>query len=322
MTVAAGTTERDPQASYRRDVCHFSDDRLSAAQKLQFVHRLLDRDTAEVRMFLDQLEKYVTSLPDADRQTPAVANALGAISSDAPARNRFIDFARDADQPAVRVRMIELAARLGWLAPAERHAEIVRMIEDRLAQGAVGPADIDLVCTLNRGRGFDDALATLGAVRTKANAAGRAAILACLGSTEDRARVLRALTSPDDADVQIAQVYLQHRPIVDADELRLVAAGIARMSDSDAQVHALDTLAQHRLSDREILEELTHVFLRTRSVSVQRAVAGILIRADYQSLAKPELVRALRQHRLKSPDGQDLIDALIRRLQQASVPTA
>ena len=322
MTVAAGTTERDPLAAYRRDVCHFSDDRLSAAQKLQFVHRLLDRDPAEVRMFLDQLEKYVTSLPDADRQTPAVANALGAISGDAAARNRFLDFARDADLPSVRVRMIELAARLGWLAPTERHAEIVRMIEDRLAQGAVGPADIDLVCTLNRGREFDGALAALGAVRTKANAAGRAAILACLGSPEDRARVLRTLTSPDDAAVQVAQVYLQHRPIVDAGELRLVATGIARMNDSDAQVHALDTLAQHRLSDRESLDELTHVFLRTKSVSVQRAVAGILIRADYQSLAKPELVRALRQHRLKSPDGQDLIDALIRRLQQASVPTA
>jgi hypothetical protein len=29
-------------------------------------------------------------------------------------------------------------------------------------------------------------------------------------------------------------------------------------------------------------------------------------------------VRALREHRLKSPDGQDLIDVLIRRLQVVS----
>ena len=208
MTVAAGMTERDPQAGYRRDLCHFADDRLSAAQKLLFVHRLLGREMAEVRMFLDQLEKYVASLSDADRQTPAVAEVLGAISRDAAARSRYLDFARDADQPAVRVRMIELAAQLGWLAPAERHAEIVRMIEGRLAQGAVGPADVDLVCTLNRGREFDDAAAALGAVHTRANDAGRAAILACLGSREAHARVLQALTSADDAEVQIARVYL------------------------------------------------------------------------------------------------------------------
>jgi hypothetical protein len=47
---------------------------------------------------------------------------------------------------------------------------------------------------------------------------------------------------------------------------------------------------------------------------VQRAIAGILIRSDYRQIASPELVRALREHRLKSPDGNDLIDVLIRRL--------
>jgi len=46
-----------------------------------------------------------------------------------------------------------------------------------------------------------------------------------------------------------------------------------------------------------------------------RAIAGILIRADYGQIASPELVRALQDHRLKSPDGRDLIDVLIRRLQ-------
>jgi hypothetical protein len=48
---------------------------------------------------------------------------------------------------------------------------------------------------------------------------------------------------------------------------------------------------------------------------VQRAIAGVLIRSDYQSIAKPELVRALRDKRKKSPDGRDLIDVLIRRMQ-------
>jgi glyoxylate carboligase len=49
-----------------------------------------------------------------------------------------------------------------------------------------------------------------------------------------------------------------------------------------------------------------------KSVNVQRAIAGILIRADYQSIAKPKLVQTLREHRLKSPDGEDSIDILIR----------
>ncbi len=87
------------------------------------------------------------------------------------------------------------------------------------------------------------------------------------------------------------------------------------MSGSDAQVRALDTLARLRLTDGESLQELTRLFPLARSVHVQRAIAGVLIRADYATLPKPDLVRTLRQHRLKSPDGEDVIDVLIRRLQ-------
>ena len=87
------------------------------------------------------------------------------------------------------------------------------------------------------------------------------------------------------------------------------------MPDSDTQVRALNTLAHHRLADRESLEELTRLFPLARSINVQRAIAGVLIRADYEQIAKPELLHALREHRLKSTDGQDLIDVLIRRLQ-------
>jgi hypothetical protein len=322
MTVTAGTTDADAQAGYRRDVCHFSDDRLTPAQRLRFVHELLDRDVAEVRMFLDRLEQYADALSEGERHTPAVAAELLAISQDARAREQYVAFVHDADEPAVRVRMIELAARLGWLTPAERHAEIARVIAERLAQGNTGALDIDLVCALNRKREFDGAL-SLQATRSVTNpTAGQAALLACLGSGEAHAQVLRALASSNDADVESAEIYLRHRPISDPAELRDAAAAIARMHNSDAQVRALDTLAHHRLSDRESLEALTNVFLRAKTASVQRAVAGILIRADYQSIARPELVRALREHRLKSPDGQDMIDALIRRLQQASVPSA
>ena len=122
------------------------------------------------------------------------------------------------------------------------------------------------------------------------------------------------MTSSDDEDVQIAQVYLLHRPITDVGELRVVAAGITRMRAGGAQVHALDTLARHRLSDRQSLNELARLYPAAGSVDVQRAIAAVFIRADDRAIAKPEVARVLSQYRLKSPDGGDIIDILIRRL--------
>jgi hypothetical protein len=94
------------------------------------------------------------------------------------------------------------------------------------------------------------------------------------------------------------------------------------MKNAEAQVRALDTLARHQVADHESLEVLTRLFPATRSIDVQRAIAGILIRADYSSIAKPDLVQALSKHRLKSSDGRDLIDVLIRRLQANLAPAA
>jgi hypothetical protein len=114
--------------------------------------------------------------------------------------------------------------------------------------------------------------------------------------------------------VQIAQVYLRHHPVDDVGQLRGLATGIVGMTDTAAQVRALDALAHHRLADRQTLETLTRLFPVARTLDVQRAIAGILIRADFDLIASPELVRTLRDNRLKSPDGRDLIDVLIHRL--------
>ena len=317
MTVAIGSSDSDSHAGFRQDVCHFSDDRLSAAQKLGFVHQLLNREMAEVRMFLDHIEKYAASLSETERQAPAVARALGEIARDEAARTRYLDFVRDADQPAIRARMIGLAANLGWLSPAEKRAELLRMIGDQLARNAVSPAEVDLACALNKNHELDQDQDRLQLPPAQADKVPHAAVLACLGRTEAHARVLRALTSPNDEEVQIAQIYLHHRPIDDATELRGVATGIARMNGSDAQARALDTLAPYHLSDRESLEALTRLFPLAKSVNVQRAIAGILIRSDFKTIATPEFVKTLRQSRLKSPDGADLIDVLIRRLQSS-----
>jgi hypothetical protein len=315
LVVANGLSDPDPRMAYRRDVCHFSDDRLSPEQKLGFVHQLLGREMAEVRMFLDRIEQYFASLSEADRRVPAVSRALEKIARDDAARARYVAFARDADQPAVGARMLELAVLLGWLSPAEKRAELMRMISDQIARDAVTSADVDLVCTLNKDHGLGEELHRLQLSPAKASKVSNAAVLACLGNAEARAQVLLALTSPNDEEVQIAQVYLRHQPIANVNELRIVTSGIARMNGSSAQVRALDTLAHQHLSDRESLEELARLFPLAESAGVQTAIAGVLIRADYNAIAKPELVQTLQQHRLRSSNSTDLIDVLIRRLQ-------
>lgn len=315
LVVASGMSNSDPQAGYRQDVCHFSDDRLSPEQKLSFVHKLLGREMAEVRMFLERIEKYSASLNEADRQLPAVSGALEKIARDEASRARYVEFARDVDQPAVRARMLELAVRLGWLSPAEKRAELMRMISEQIVRGVVTPAEVDLVCALNKDHGLDQDLHRLQLSPAQASNVSSAAVLACLGNAEARAQVLLALTSPNDEEVQIAQVYLRHHPIADVDELRLVTSGIARMNGSVAQVRALDTLAHQPLSDPESLEELARLFPLAESVGVQTAIAGVLIRSDYKAIARPEFVQTLQRHRLRSSNGVDLIDVLIRRLQ-------
>ena len=81
-------------------------------------------------------------------------------------------------------------------------------------------------------------------------------------------------------------------------------------------------LARQIALNEKSLAALTSLFPVAKSLDVQRATAGILIRADYASLAKPDFVRALQTHRRKSSDGQDLIDILIRRLQASLAPAA
>jgi len=96
--------------------------------------------------------------------------------------------------------------------------------------------------------------------------------------------------------------------------VRVLARGIAHMKTSEAQVRALDTLARQRLNDRESLQVLASLYPRAQTVDLQRAIAGVFIRADFAALAKPDVARVVSQYRLKSPDGSDIIDILLRRL--------
>jgi hypothetical protein len=315
MTVTQGMTDRDPHAAVRRDVCQFADDRLSDAKKLGFVHELLRRPTAQARVHLDRIDRFATSLDDPARRTPEVTQALAGIAGDADASARFLDFARDADQPAVRARMLKVAQDLGWLSPDQRWDELALMLGELQARSTVGITEVDLACTLNQEHDLDGAFNRRVVPGSPADDVPHAAVRACLGSAEAHARTLEGLVSPIEADVKIAQAYLRHRPLDDAAELRRVADSIARMPPSDAQVRALEALGRHYVSDREIMDRLTRLFAETPSWSVQAAIAGILIRADLRSIASPQLVSSLAEHRLQSPPGDDMVDALIRRLQ-------
>jgi hypothetical protein len=107
--------------------------------------------------------------------------------------------------------------------------------------------------------------------------------------------------------------------MADAAELKVVTADVARMSGrSDAQVKALHALARHELADRESLDALAESFRASKSLDVQRAIAGVLVRADLHAIAPADLAQVVRKQRMKSPDGRDVIDVLIRRLDTAT----
>jgi len=315
MIAVSGLGESESRGAYGRDSCQFVDDRLSPALKLEFIHDLLRRDMAEVRMFLDRIEGLFASLSETERQDPSFTRTLDAIARDDVARDRYLRFAEDADLPPIRARMIILAGTLGWLSPAEQRTELVHMVGDLIARESIGAAEVDMICALNKGRGLDEERRRLSLSPAQADKVANAAVLGCLGSTEGHARVLQALTLGNEAEAEIAEVYLGYRPITDVAELRVVASGITRMAGSPAQVRALDALARNRLDDRQSLDELARLFPVSRSVEVQRAIAAVFIRADYQLLPKPEMLRMLNQSRVKSPGGDDIVDILIRRLQ-------
>jgi hypothetical protein len=318
MSVARGMTDKDPQAQARDDMCQFADDRLSAAARLSFVHELLQRHVGEARLHLDRIRRLTRALDAGERQTPAVAQVLEDIARDTAARERLLDYARAAEEPPVRVRLLDLALDLGWLSEDERWQEFALMLGELQARARVGVAEVGLACSLNEERNLDGAFSRRVAPGSPGDDVAHAAVRACLGSAEGRARVLQGLLSADESDVQIAQAYLRHRPVTDAAELRRIADGITRMDPGDAQVRALEALARHYVSDRDVLDLLIGLYARTPSVEVQAAIAGILIRADRRSIASAQLVNFLREQRRSPPargDSDDIIDTLIDTLQ-------
>ena len=264
MTATRGMSDQDPNAAVRRDVCRFVDDRLSDAQKLAFVHQLLQRPMAQTRPYLDRMQRYADGLDDPARRTPELARTLAAVAGDATARARFLEFARDEDQATGRVRMLTLARDLGWLTEDERWQELALMLGEVQARSVVTLTEIDLACTLNRDHAFDGAFNRRVAPGGVADDVAHAAVRACLGSAEGRARTVQGLVGGNDDDALMARAYLRNRPITDAAELHQLAKRISLMQTSEAQVHALEALGRHYVSDRDILDLLVSLYSQQR----------------------------------------------------------
>jgi hypothetical protein len=315
MTAVSGLREGEAGAAHRREVCRFYDERRPVGDTLADVHRLILDDPGELRMNLDRIEAFAATLDDVDRETASYRWALAALHDDALARTRYLAFLRATDDGSVRARLIRLASGLGWFSDDEARRELARLADDLAAATRVGADAVDLACALNGADALDGA--TRAAVADPAAETGRAAVQACLGNAGARERVLQALASDRDDDVRAAQVYLQHRPIDDPGELRVMASAIARMTQPETQIRALNALAGQRLADRDSIEPLIALYPVARSADVQRAIAGIIIRADLSLLDARALAEMLRTYRLRSHTGEDLIDVLLRRLPSA-----
>ena len=312
MVMVQGVRDADAGGQYRRDVCQFYDTRSPAAKKLAFVHELLRRDAGDVRGFFERIEKLWGSFSDADRGTPEFLHQAALLSADDTARERFMGVARSAKRPEMRARMIAQARAFAWLTPGEERTEYVRLATDLMDAGAVGYAEVDLVCSLNDDHSLDGTAARLARhARTTADAA----VLACLGDSEAHAQVVRALFTGGERDVEIAQAYVRNRPLTDREELREVAAGISRIASPVVQVRALGALARLNIDDHEILRELEGAFAAAKTAGVQSAIAEVFIRSGAPGISKPELASLLRRHRLPSRQGEDLVEVLLKRLQ-------
>jgi hypothetical protein len=262
-------------------------------------------------MAFERAEKFLAGLAREDRGEPRFVAARESIARDPGARDAYLALVRATSDPALRVRMAAVARDIGWLDEPQHRAELARTIADLVAGGAIDFGEVDLICGLNKDDALARELATFKVATLVSARAARAAAGACLGDAAAREKALAALASADESDVRMAQAFLRHRPITDARELRKVAAGVASMKASAAQVRALETLARHHVGDAEVLERLATLYSRARSVEVQRAVAEVFLRSDLSAIDPRALARRLQRDRIRE---DALIDTLISRL--------
>ena len=310
MVVTSGQAAGEPWADERRATCRLYDERKGLGARVAAWHAVLAGPADGVRMDFDRAEAFFGDLGEAAGLDPAAAVAFAAIGDDAPARDAFMRLMRATGDPALRLRMIALGARVGWLTAPQVAQEKAGLARDVIADRAMDYGEVELVCGLDGTLPVDRKALARG---LPAMTAPQAAALACLGDPEAHRRVLRAVASDDERDVRAAQAYLRHRSLGEPDALRAVVASVASMKAGPAQVRALETLARHHLDDPGALSALVELFSRTRSLAVQRAIAEVFLRSGRESL-DATTVAALRRHRLHEGATPDIIDSVIGRL--------
>ena len=117
-------------------------------------------------------------------------------------------------------RLLDVARDLGWLTDDQRWEELALMLGELQSRREVGVPEIGLACSLNAQGDLDGAFNRRVVPGGPADDVPHAALRACLGSAEGRARMLQALPQDEaarPADVQEAQDLLQR--LLRADDL-------------------------------------------------------------------------------------------------------
>ena len=308
MRIVGGLTSAEPGARVRAEMCKFFDDRLTPARKLDFIGQLLKREMAEVRMYLERVETYLESLTDEAMTAPEWRSSLRRIVADDGARERFLQFARDADPPPVRLRMMDVAFRLGWLAPAKVRQEYVQLTQTLLEAPRLGMGEADVICKVVSAQNIK-----LNELRFPARSGpGLNVARACLGDANARQTVRALLLSQDEEVFLGAQILFDSHPMTPS-ELGWYATQIGRRTGGvAASERALHVIARQDISDRAVLDAFMRLLTMDLANETKHAIAPVFLFADWSHVDRPKLIEAVRKTGL-AEDGA--LGFLLRRLE-------
>jgi hypothetical protein len=308
MKVVGGLTPADPKARVRADMCKFFDNRMTPPVKLDFVGQLLQREMAEVRMYLERVEAYLEGLTAEQMATPEWRASLRAITADERSRGRFIQFARDAEPPPVRTRMMDVALRLGWLTPAKARQEHVQLLQAMLDARRIGMGEADVICRVAGERNV-----ALGELRLPARSDPALSVArACLGDASARHAVRPFLLSRNDEEFLGARILFDARPMTQS-ELAWYASEIGRHSGGAAAgERALHVIARQNISDRRVLDAFIVLLGLDLDTETKQAIAPVFLFADWSQLDREKLIEAVRRTGLAE---EGALGFLLRRLE-------
>jgi hypothetical protein len=308
MRVVGGLTPAEPKTRVRAEMCKFFDDRLTPAGKLDFIGELLQREMAEVRMFLERIETYLEGITDEATGSPEWWASLSRIAADDGARGRFLRFARDADPPPVRLRMMDVAFRLGWLTPEQERQEQVQLVQYLLEAPRLGMGEADVICKLANAQDIG-----VSELRLRARSGPAASVArACLGDADARQAVRAFLLGKDEDAFLGARILFDSRPMTPSD-LKWYAEEIGRRTGGvAASERALHVVARQNIDDRAVLDAFMRLLTTDLAKETKQAIAYVFLFADLSLVDRPKLIEAVRKTGL-AEDGP--LGFLLRRLE-------